>query len=159
MREVIPSLTFRPILDQDLDRVMEVENAAYPIPWTRGVFEDSLKAKSNDCLVAMVDGQICGHAVVSHVLDETHLLNICIEPRFAGRGLGRVFLRKLIDLAVERGSNSFYLEVRVSNEAAIKLYFSEGFNEVGLRPNYYPAKTGREDAMLMTLELSIDQYV
>lgn len=153
------ALMIRPMLEADLDKVMMVERASYPIPWSRGVFEDCLKNKRNDCWLAVFSNEICGHAVLSHVLDETHLLNICISPSIAGNGLGRNFLRDLIQKSVKRGSNCFYLEVRVSNHAAIKLYNSEGFNEVGIRPNYYPATSGREDALLMTLELSLDQYV
>lgn len=152
-------LELRQMTLDDLDTVMKVENAAYPIPWSRGVFTDCIQSKRNDCWLALVDGQVCGHSVVSHVLDETHLLNICVAPEFAGNGLGRVFLRLLIEQAVKRGSTCFYLEVRVSNKAAINLYFSEGFNEVGVRPSYYPSESGREDALLMTRELSISQYV
>lgn len=139
----------------DLGGVMENENAAYPIPWSRGVFEDCL-AGNNVCLVCCVGQDIVGHAVVSFILDEFHLLNICIAPSYAGKGLGRQFLRYLIELAISRNMQMFFLEVRASNHVAIALYESEGFNEVGVRPNYYPAQSGREDAVLMTLQLCFD---
>lgn len=142
----------------DLDAVMVVEQAAYPIPWSRGVFDDCLAGR-NLCYVFECDNQVIGHAVTSIIVDETHLLNLCISPLASGQGFGRQLLRYLIDDALVRRSAMFYLEVRPSNHAAIQLYFSEGFNEVGTRPNYYPALNGREDALLMTLELSIDQYV
>ncbi len=140
----------------DLDRVLEIEAKAYPVPWSRLVFEDCVKG-SNECWIAHNNNVICGYAIVSNVLDEVHLLNLCIAPEFSRKGLGRVLLRRLISNALARKASVFFLEVRVSNKAAINLYFSEGFNEVGVRKDYYPSRSGaREDAMVMTLELSVD---
>lgn len=153
------SAYLRPMLVSDLDVVLDIERQAYPIPWSRGVFEDCLENKRNECLVYLVAGQVCGYAIISHVLDETHLLNLCVSPALSGQGKGRALLKELIRIAIERSSTSFFLEVRASNQVAIALYHSEGFNEVGVRPNYYPAENGREDAVLMTLEMSLDQYV
>ena len=138
-----------------LDSVMDIERRAYPFPWTRSMFTSSLKSK-DDCLILLVDQRIVGYAIVSYILDEAHLLNICINPEFEGMGLGRVLLRQLVLIALEKKSVMFFLEVRSSHARAIGLYFSEGFNEVGVRPNYYPSNKGREDAILMTLDLSID---
>jgi len=156
----VSHIQISPIGIQDLSQVMVNEKAAYLIPWSQSVFEDSIKG-NNECWMIEYQGLLCGHAVVSNILDEAHLLNICISPKFSRKGLGRVLLQYLISKAVERNANVFFLEVRVSNKSAIELYFSEGFNEVGLRPNYYPCEKGggREDALLMTLELSVDQYV
>lgn len=147
----------RPILHSDLERVLGVENAAYPIPWSRQNFEDCLRAK-NDCSLFISGEHVLGHAVVSYILDEAHLLNICIDPRYAGKGFGRFYLRSLIDKACLRGCQMFFLEVRASNAAAISLYHSEGFNEVGIRKAYYPAEHGREDAILMTLDLTVYDF-
>lgn len=155
---ILSGATFRPMTTQDLTVVMANEQAAYPIPWSQSVFEDSLSG-SNHCWVVMSEGQVVGHAIVSVVLDEFHLLNICVSPAYQGKGLGRECLEFLIVWAQERNLAMFFLEVRASNEGAIALYHSAGFNEVGVRPNYYPADNGREDAILMTLQLSIDHYV
>lgn len=152
------SAELRPMLVSDLDVVMKIERDAYPLPWTQKVFEECIAGR-DECWLFIYEGQQVGHGVISHIVDETHLLNICIAPSFSRRGLGRAFLRLLIDLAAQRKSTVFYLEVRVSNQAAISLYHSEGFNEVGTRPNYYPALSGREDALLMTLDLSFDHYI
>jgi len=143
---------------ENLDRVMEIECLAYPIPWTRSMFVSSLSSK-DECWLLSVDSQILGYAIISNILDEAHLLNICIHPGSSRQGLGRLLLKYVIDRAIERNARMFFLEVRVSNQSAIDLYFSEGFNEVGLRPNYYPSKNGQEDALLMTMELQVDQYV
>jgi len=153
-------INIRIIETKDLPSVMEVERLCYPIPWSESVFEESVSG-NNECWLIEYDGLLSGHTVVSNVLDEVHLLNLCIAPEFNRKGLGRVLLQHLISKAVERNASVFFLEVRVSNRTAIDLYFSEGFNEVGLRPNYYPREegSGREDALLMTLELSVDQYI
>lgn len=140
-----------------LHEIMRIERLAYPFPWRQSMFESSLASK-DDCRVILSEGKILGYSVVSYVLDEAHLLNLCISPDYSGQGLGRFLLKAIIQNAFEKKCMMFFLEVRVSNTAAINLYFSEGFNEVGIRPNYYPANSGREDAVLMTLDLSVDLY-
>lgn len=152
------SLNIRPMLRSDLDTVLEVERAAYPIPWSKANFEDCLRAK-NDCCLLFSEEQVLGHAVMSYVLDEAHLLNICIDPKYSGRGHGRYYLRLLVERAIARGSSMFFLEVRASNQRAMALYHSEGFNEVGVRKGYYPAQNGREDAILMTMDLRCDVFI
>ncbi len=147
----------RPMLFSDLPFVLENESAAYSIPWSPGVFKSCLSGK-DICWVLEVEGGLVGHAVVSNVVDEAHLLNLCVNPVHWGKGLGKYLLRFLINEAQRNGARCFYLEVRVSNEAAIRLYRAEGFNEVGVRPGYYPGKTRREDALLMTLELALDAF-
>jgi ribosomal-protein-alanine N-acetyltransferase len=144
---------------EDLSNVLEIERLCYPIPWSESVLKGSVVG-NNECWLLEYQGVLCGHTVVSNILDEVHLLNICIAPEFNRKGLGRVLLRHLISKAIERDATVFFLEVRASNRFAIDLYFSEGFNEVGLRPNYYPREvgSGREDALLMTLELSVDYF-
>lgn len=140
-----------------LHEIMCIERLAYPFPWRQSMFESSL-ASRDDCRVIVLDGELLGYSVVSYILDEAHLLNLCISPGYSGQGLGRFLLKTMIQRALEKKCMMFFLEVRVSNTSAINLYFSEGFNEVGIRPNYYPAENGREDAMLMTLDMSVDLY-
>jgi len=152
------NVQFRLMELRDLGRIVDIERAGYPIPWSRSVFEDCF-SKQNECWVLEFDGKLCGYAIISMILDEAHLLNLCIDPLYGRRGLGRVLLRHIVDRAVSRNASVFFLEVRTSNKHAIGLYFSEGFNEVGIRPNYYPTLEGREDALLMTLELSINLRV
>lgn len=151
------SLSFRALCPSDVEDVLGIERRAYPIPWTQKMLETSLV--KDDCFGLEVGGVLIGYALVSYVLDEAHLLNICVDPDFKRRGYGRQLLKFAISKAIEKKSSVFFLEVRESNGSAIELYFSEGFNEVGVRPNYYPAAQGRENAVLMTLELSIDIQV
>ena len=92
-------------------------------------------------------------AWISVAADEAHVLNVCITPERQGRGYGRHLLRALVKLAGDHGAARIFLEVRPSNPAAIALYHEEGFNEIGRRPRYYPSKDGREDALVMAMEL------
>ncbi len=136
----------------DIDAVAAIENRAYVFPWTPGIFRDCLRA-GHQCWVLEAGAQLLGYGVLSAAAGEAHILNICIAPEYQGRGHGRRLLRRLIDLARWHKAQQVFLEVRPSNPAAIALYRDEGFNEIGQRPNYYPAAKGREDAIVMALEL------
>ena len=98
-------------------------------------------------------GTIVGYGVISVAVEEAHVLNVCIDPHWQGRGMGRRLLRALVKLARGHGAQRMYLEVRPSNPGAMALYHDEGFNEIGRRPRYYPAAHGREDAIVMAKEL------
>ncbi len=145
-------LQFRPMQMADLDRVMAIEPTIYPFPWTTGNFRDSLDA-GHSCWLMQHGGETIGYAVLMMVLDEAHLLNISIAGDWQGKGYGRTLLAFMLDKAREHGAANMFLEVRVSNRNAIRLYESTGFNEMAIRPRYYPAANGREDAMLMGLAL------
>lgn len=147
-----PALFFRPMHDSDADAVMAIESAVYSHGWTRQIFLDCLRAGYSSWVMEG-DNEVIGYGMLSLVADEGHLLNVAIAPAQQGKGLGRYFVTYLCDLARERGANTIFLEVRPSNDAAIHLYDSMGFNQVGLRRNYYPAVRGREDAVIMAREL------
>lgn len=147
-----PRPAMRPMFEDDLDAVMDVELRAYPFPWTRNIFLDCLQA-GYPGRVLLLDGVIAGYGMVSLAADEAHILNVCIDPQVQSRGHGRQLLRELVRVARLRGAARVFLEVRPSNTSAITLYHSEGFNEIGRRPRYYPAENGREDALVMAIEL------
>ncbi|MBD9479372.1 ribosomal protein S18-alanine N-acetyltransferase [Pseudoxanthomonas sp. PXM02] len=149
------STSLRPMREGDLDAVMAIEQRAYPFPWTRGIFKDCLKA-GYPSWVMTEHGLVIGYGLLSIAADEAHVLNICIAPERQGRGLGRHLLRALVKIARDHRVQRVFLEVRPSNPGAILLYHSEGFNEIGRRPRYYPAKDGREDALVMAIELVAD---
>jgi ribosomal-protein-alanine N-acetyltransferase len=144
--------TLRPMRESDLEEVMAIELRAYPFPWTRGIFRDCLVAGYPAWLL-LERGLPIGYGVVSVAVDEAHVLNVCVAPERQGRGLGRYLLRALVQAARERRAERVFLEVRPSNPHAIALYHSEGFNEIGRRPRYYPSQDGREDAIVMAIEL------
>jgi ribosomal-protein-alanine N-acetyltransferase len=149
-REAVPTL--RAMRESDLDRVVEIERESYPFPWTSGIFRDCLRA-GYGCWVLERPDRIIGYAVLSVAAGEAHVLNICVEPAEQSAGHGRRLLKRLLDLARWHRAERVYLEVRPSNPRAIALYHDLGFNEIGRRPNYYPAANGREDAIVMAIEL------
>ena len=143
---------FRRMQADDLDRVAEIEALAYEFPWSRAIFADCLRA-AYECVVLVDANAIVGYGVLSSGANEAHVLNVCVVPGLHGRGYGRRIVRRLLDIARWQRAERVYLEVRPSNPRAIALYESIGFNEFGRRPNYYPAKKGREDALVMGIEL------
>ncbi|HMT92803.1 ribosomal protein S18-alanine N-acetyltransferase [uncultured Thiothrix sp.] len=153
MPEFSPFLPLRPMNLADLERIMPIEERAYPYPWTLGIFQDCLKHKTYHAYIYELDQQILAYCVLSIAVGELHILNITVEPCQQKRGLGRRLLATAEQIASGLGAQDCFLEVRPSNTAAIHLYLAQGFNEVGLRKNYYPAKNGREHALLMAKTL------
>lgn len=145
--------SIRKMTQFDLEPVMSIETQAYEFPWTSGIMADCLRVGYH-CFVYEVDCEVRGYIIYSTVLDEVHLLNVCIDPEYQNKGYGYAFLNWLMNHVRDAGSKTLYLEVRASNSAAIYLYEALGFNELGIRPNYYPAKNGKEDAQLFACELA-----
>jgi ribosomal-protein-alanine N-acetyltransferase len=142
----------RPMTASDLDAMMAIERVNFPFPWTEGNFKDSINS-GYMCLVMEQGQQLIGYAVLMMVLDEAHLLNISVAQSHQGQGWGRYLLLQMMESGREKGGLNMFLEVRPSNHSAIGLYESMGFNEMGIRPGYYPAHNGREDAVLMGMAL------
>lgn len=138
--------------EADLDQVAAAEQALYEFPWTRGNFRDSLLA-GYSAWVCRDGSVLAGYTVMVVCLDEAHLLNVSVLEAYQGQGLGRSILESLLAIAREGGAQQMYLEVRPSNERAQHLYRSMGFQPVGRRRGYYPAREGREDAIVMVLAL------
>ena len=147
-----PELSIRPMTAEDLDAVVRNETRSYAFPWTAGQLADSLRGRDL-CSVVEERGRIVGHGIVSWGAGEAHLLNVCITRDRQGRGYGGVLLDFLVTDLRARGVRTIFLEVRPSNLAAVRLYEAAGFVEIGLRPNYYPAAMGHEDARVMAMEL------
>lgn len=146
----------RPLGPGDLDHVMEIELAAYPFPWTRGIFKDCLRV-GYDCWGLQLGSRLAGYSVQSDAAGESHLLNLCVDPAWQRRGFGRMLLENAVRIARSHRCASMYLEVRPSNPAGFALYAAQGFEVIGRRPDYYSARTadgqGREDALVMRLFL------
>lgn len=136
----------------DVSAVFAVEQAGYDFPWSKTLFEQAVES-TKYCAVLEVDDQIIGHGIVSYVVGEAELLNICVHPDQQGKGFARFLMDHLIGHATEKDNHEMFLEVRESNSPARHLYEKLGFNEIGKRKNYYPGKSGREDAILMALPL------
>lgn len=143
---------------EDLAAVLEIEQQVYPFPWSEQIFVDSIEAGTL-LVVLQQQGQIIGYGVLSTAAGESQLLNLAIAPEFQGRGLGRTLLQWLIGKAKGYDSEMLFLEVRHSNQSAQQLYQSLGFNEIGLRRDYYRVSGGkREDALIYALQLLDESY-
>lgn len=147
--------TIDPLAPGDLPEVMEIERCSYSHPWSEAVFLDCFRPDYR-LWAFRHGGSLGGYAVVAYLYDEAHLLNLCVAKARRGEGAGRQLLRHLVARATHDGMQQTILEVRVSNSSAVALYESEGFRVIGQRPGYYPAANGREDAIVMALDLSTD---
>jgi ribosomal-protein-alanine N-acetyltransferase len=154
MSAVVAAVTpfCRPMQEADVAAVMDIERRAYQFHWTEGIFRDCLRV-GYGCWVMELDSNIAGYGVMSLVVGEAHLLNICVAPEWQRQGYGRLLLDHFLELARERGASQMFLEVRLSNRIALTLYRKHGFAEVGMRKNYYPGPKGREDALILALDL------
>jgi [ribosomal protein S18]-alanine N-acetyltransferase len=150
---------FEPMLEARLDAVLRVELTAYPHPWSRGNFSDSIRAGYYAQLLTsgQPDHRLLGYFVAMQGAGEVHLLNLTVAPEFQGQGWAILMLDALALWARGQRADWLWLEVRQSNERAKAVYERYGFNRVATRPNYYPAGTldapARETAVVMSLPL------
>ena len=148
----IPQLHYRRMRMGDLPEVARLEKSLYEFPWSLGNFRDSVNA-GYDTWVVTHGETVIGYAVLMVALDEAHLLNFAVAAEWHNQGIGRGFLRHMIEVARVAGCQIVYLEVRPSNLAARHLYRTVGFQQIAIRPDYYPAVGGREDALFLGLSL------
>jgi ribosomal-protein-alanine N-acetyltransferase len=142
----------RPMREEDIAGVMAIESVVYTHGWTEGIFLDCLRV-GYSCWIHEDDGEVVSYGILSLAAGEAHILNVSVKPERQGEGLGRRMIEHLLTLARERGADTAFLEVRPSNAVAIGLYESLGFIQAGIRPDYYPAEKGREDAVIMAKAL------
>lgn len=150
--EMFSDSQLRPMVIEDIEAVMEVELCAYEYPWSAGIFRDCLNV-GYSCWVCKAGHAVAGYAVMSMGAGEAHILNLCVRPEWRRHGLGRRLLKHMLGIARGHHADTALLEVRPSNQAAICLYDTMGFNEVGMRKAYYPAAKGKEDAIIFALSL------
>jgi len=136
----------------DVDRIFEIEQLAYPFPWSRAVFEDCLRV-GYACYGLQIGKNLAGYTIFSWAAGEAHLLNLCIHPDWQHRGYGSLLLEYTINQVARLESKSLFLEVRASNPRAATLYSNRGFKVIGHRKSYYKAGEKREDAIVMSLKL------
>jgi ribosomal-protein-alanine N-acetyltransferase len=149
----LDDIHLRPMRREDLDRVFAIETEAYEFPWSERIFLDCLRV-GYSCWVIESWSGVHGYGIMSVAVGECHLLNLCIDRRVQGYGLGRRLLRHMLNTARDHRAERAYLEVRPSNLRARRLYHSEGFVEIGRRKRYYPADEGREDAVVLARDLT-----
>lgn len=143
----------RPMCVDDLPTIRAIERAAYDFPWTESIFRNCMRARYA-CVSAEADACVLAYAVMSMAAGEAHVLNLCVRPQSQGRGQGRRLLEHLIETAFENAVDTMFLEVRPSNPVALALYQNAGFNQIGVRQDYYPTHQGREDALVLARALT-----
>ena len=144
---------YAPMSQEDFDGILAAESEIYAFPWTRGNFTDALQAGYCAWVLRDAAGQVAAYSVMMMVLDEAHLLNLSVARHAQRTGLGWRTLDWMADVARGYGGRTMLLEVRPSNEAALRLYDRYGFERIGVRRGYYPADGGREDAVVMRISL------
>ena len=146
-------LVARAMTRADIPLVDAIEKQSYPYPWTAGIFVDCIRA-GYFCPVFAGGSGVVAYAVMSVAAGEAHILNLCVAPDHRRAGVGRRLLQHVVDAARLQGAEHLFLEVRPSNAAARSLYEQAGFNRVAVRPDYYPDSDGREDALILALDLT-----
>ena len=149
-----PRSGLRQMNEDDLETVVKIESASYPFPWTLGIFRDCLHV-GYTCRVYEIDDEVVAYAVMSIGAGEAHILTLVVREDCRNCGLGDMFMQYMLKIAKQHRVETMLLEVRPSNSNAIRLYRKLGFNELGVRPGYYPAAKGREDAIIMALHLTM----
>ena len=149
------SAVVRRMVHDDLPDIADIERRSYDFPWSHGVFRDCLLAGYN-CLVLVHDDRPVGYGILSVAAGEAHVLNLCVDPAHRARGYGEQLLDAMLRISRGAGVREIFLEVRPSNETAIRLYRKKGFHQIASRPSYYQATHGREDAAVLGRKLDPD---
>jgi ribosomal-protein-alanine N-acetyltransferase len=131
----------------DLSAIEAIEQRAYPTPWSRSMFASELAKPTSICLGAFEGDDLVGYVINSRYVDAWHVMNVAVEPEHRGRGIATALLERLFDVTRDDERRGYTLEVRVSNDHAIRLYEKLGFERRGIRRGYYT--DNREDALIM----------
>ncbi len=147
-------MRIRRMMPEDLDQVAAIEKLNFGVPWTREGFASSLEREEGLFLAAEENGKILGYIGAVLAPPEGDITNVSVHPEAAGRGIGGALVEELLRQTEKKGVTSLFLEVRKSNEAAIHLYQKRGFQQVGIRKNYYHEPL--EDARIMVRQITSD---
>lgn len=150
-------MEIRWITRQDVEQIYAIELEAFTSPWSRQAILTEVISEKSYYLVAVVDDEVIGYAGLWKIFDEGHITNIAVKWGYRNKGIGKTLMQKLIAESMEVGIHRFTLEVRVSNERAIHLYESLGFNTAGVRKNFYDKPN--EDALIMWKEYPAENEI
>mgnify|MGYP000936757697 CR=1 FL=1 len=142
-------MKIRPMVEEDIPYVHEIECKIFSMPWSQEDFRKSLQDNNNIYLVVEEDAKIIAYCGLWGVAGEGQINNVAVDPSYRNQGIGKLMLQALIDMGRSKELTSFTLEVRVSNRPAIALYHKLGFEDAGIRKGFYDAP--KEDALIMWL--------
>lgn len=146
------TLVFREMKEEDIDQVLVIEHASFSTPWSKEAFYNELNKNRFALYLVLEDqGKVVGYCGTWIVIDEAHITNVAMLPEYRGKGLGEATMKKLIEVAKEKGVKTMTLEVRVSNHVAQSLYRKLGFQDGGIRKNYYT--DNQEDGLVMWVNI------
>ena len=145
----------RELIETDLPQVLVIEQATQNAPWTQETFERCFNMGYRGWVIVQ-ENKLLGFVIVSFVMGECHILNLCVHPECQRQGLGRELLSHALHTSKQMGAGMAYLEVRLSNKPAIGLCHWAGFVQIGHRKGYYPHPTGREDALVFAKDLTVE---
>ena len=128
--------------------VLSIENESYNYPWSEKIFYDCIE-NNYLCRVLVLNSCVIGYVISSIIQNECHIMNLCIKNEVRNQGFGSYLLNELHNDIKKLNCSVIFLECRPSNASALSLYINAGYNEVGLRKNYYPAPNGHEDALIL----------
>jgi ribosomal-protein-alanine N-acetyltransferase len=131
----------------DVTAIEAIEQKAYPTPWSRSMFASEIAKPTSICLGAFEGRELVGYVINSRYVDAWHVMNVAVDPEHQRRGVASALLERLFELTRNDERRGYTLEVRVSNEDAIRLYEKLGFESRGVRRGYYT--DNREDALIM----------
>ena len=168
--EGVSELSFLPMTVADVDSVLAIESVSHIHPWTKGNFSDSLAAGHwAYCVRPQLSDAVKGsylhpevlwaYCILFPAVDELHLLNITVSPKLRRLGIGVKMMNAIEGVAAQQKIPRIILEVRPSNESALKLYQILGYEQIGLRKNYYPVDTAsglREDALVLAKSIKLE---
>ena len=146
------SIEFIPLDSNNYDPAFKLQTACHAFPWSRKIFIDCLDSPYFAWQI-MVEGQVAGYYVGLLAAVEATLMDIGVAKHFRSRGLGRELVKHFLLQCNARQALDAWLEVRISNSNAIALYQSMGFETIETRKDYYPLADGKEDALIMKIEL------
>ncbi|MCM2678922.1 ribosomal protein S18-alanine N-acetyltransferase [Echinimonas agarilytica] len=144
-----PDPSFRHYNASDIDQIAAIEERVQVTPWPRSMFIEPLEYHRYFGFVLECETEIVGFYIAEFIAGEATLHNVAVKPAFQGRGLGKHLLQHLIEQCRDRKAEQLFLEVRESNTTARGLYESFGFEQVGLRKDYYRAAWGKENGLVL----------
>ncbi|WP_413283839.1 ribosomal protein S18-alanine N-acetyltransferase [Vibrio sp. MA40-2] len=139
----------KPLEDVFLQDVWRIEQVAHSHPWKQSMIND-VNSRGACHYVLVNEDRVVGYFYAQNIVGEVTLLNLAVDPQQQGKGFGKILIEYFLSICEQKKAESAWLEVRESNHKAHRLYESIGFNEVDRRHNYYPAKKGKEDAIIMS---------